>query len=807
MKARFFLVIFLVTLVFSSCTIRKGQNIEAAKITHDNGQITSISGTFQVSGVYPHLTTYTHARLDGMQSYAGINPNRGQRECGIGALVYVIDKKLEMEIFQGSVGGTPACRMVHQESEQLFIGHYAIDKQGDIRVIPIEKMPGRMTAVARHLNDPANKVYYYDMEGAVYEVDVHTLEPTLLYKNPLPGWHGKGAYTSQGLLVLANNGEHYGSFEPTEHWKVDTAGVYGPENYGVLASYDGKDFKIIERRQYTDVTTRHGVNAVPNDKSPLWSMGWDKRSVRLKVLDNGQWYTYLMPKATTNNDPSHGWFTEWPRIREIHDGNFLMDMHGMFFDFPSTFSYANSKGIKPIGSHLRYIPDFVYWNGSLVLATDETSIQGNPLAGQAQSNLWFGSYEDLKEWGPASGYGSVWVEDEVMADEPSLPYLFNGFANRMVHLVNHGDEAVDIKIEFDKEGNNQWSLFRKITLPSDGYDYVIFNKDIQAQWIRLTSNKNTRLTATFHYTDDKLHNPEEGHNLFAGLARNDYKGDVSHSKLYSNHDNFNLTVHQGQIVEGRFVAGKEYELDKYALTYEAGLKDSTSLKALDEVILWSEDEASVVLNTGEGRLRLPKGKGMYYPRASRNVREVQSERELANIHGTFYELPLFRVGQEALYSMMRPVATHNRQITDFNTWNGLLVMSGVRMDAKSNPNIVKEKDVALWIGGIDDIWKFGKPVGEGGVWKNTRVEAGKMSDRYLMTGYDKKTLELIADKDAEIELYLHTTHYTDRVVPFKTFQLKAGVKTRFEFPEGFSAHWAQLKADTDCVATAWFIYE
>jgi hypothetical protein len=645
------------------------------------------------------------------------------------------------------------------------------------------------------------------MEGALYEVDVHTLEPTLLYKNPLPGWHGKGAYTSQGLLVLANNGEHYGSFEPTEHWKVDTAGVYGPENYGVLASYDGKDFKIVERRQFTDVTTQHGVNAVHNDQSPLWSMGWDKRSVRLKVLDNGQWYTYLMPKATNNNDPSHGWFTEWPRIREIHDGNFLMDMHGMFFDFPSTFSYANSKGIRPVGSHLRYVPDFVYWNGSLVLATDETSIQGNPLAGQAQSNLWFGSYEDLSKWGPASGYGSIWVEDDVVANEPSLPYLFNGFAQRMVHLVNHSNVPIEITIEFDKEGDNNWSLFRKINLPARGYNYVIFNKNEQAQWVRLVSNNTAKLTATFHYTDNQLRNPSEGSNLFEGLADNTFTGAVSHSKLYSNHDNFNLTVFQGNKKGSRFVVDKIYELDKYALTYKKGLQDSTALNALNQDAKWHEDAASVVLETKEGRFRLPKGKGQYDPGFLRSVREVQSERELANIHGTFYELPLMTVGQEALYSMMRPVATHNKQITDYNTWNGLLVMSGVRLDAKSSPNIVRNKEVALWIGGIDDVWKFGKPIGEGGVWKDTSVEANELSDRYLMTGYDAKTLELIADKNVEVQLFLHTTHYSNTVVPFKTFRLKAGVKTQFKFPVGFSAHWAQLKASDDCVATAWFVYE
>ncbi len=34
-----------------------------------------------------------------------------------------------MTIYPGSVGGTPAARMIHAESEQLLIGHYLIDKK------------------------------------------------------------------------------------------------------------------------------------------------------------------------------------------------------------------------------------------------------------------------------------------------------------------------------------------------------------------------------------------------------------------------------------------------------------------------------------------------------------------------------------------------------------------------------------------------------------------------------------------------------------------------------------------------------
>ena len=57
---------------------------------------------------------------------------------------------------------------------------------------------------------------------------------------------------------------------------------------------------------------------------------------------------------------------------------------------------------------------------------------------------------------------------------------------------------------------------------------------------------------------------------------------------------------------------------------------------------------------------------------------LNRRRMLANIHGTFYEVPFWIVGQAPLYTKMRPVSTHNKQISDFTTWNGLLVLAGLK---------------------------------------------------------------------------------------------------------------------------------
>src|SRR5690606_32326307 len=96
--------------------------------------------------------------------------------------LYEIDNNLQSIAREESIGGTPANRMIHSESNQLFIGPYAINQSGQVKTIPYSVMPGRHTGNARHLTDPANKIYYGTMEEGFYDVDVHTLTPHLYYE-------------------------------------------------------------------------------------------------------------------------------------------------------------------------------------------------------------------------------------------------------------------------------------------------------------------------------------------------------------------------------------------------------------------------------------------------------------------------------------------------------------------------------------------------------------------------------------------------------------------------------------------------
>ena len=828
-----------------------------AKFGAVNGveQMLEILGTRKISGVYPHLTTYSQSRKDGRFF------KQGHQECGIGAVVpwanklwmityaphmprgsdhklYSIDENLTMTLHPESVGGTPAARMIHHESEQLFLGHYVIDKAGSIRVISPKKMPARVTAIMRHLKDPENFVYLYDMENMFYEINVHTLAFTKLFQDPIPGYHGKGGYTSQGMVVVSNNGETSAEhLDQSDHWQVSKDfKKRGSEDRGCLATYDGEKWKVIERRQYTEVTGPEGIRPTSAGlRDPVWAIGWDKRSLRLQVLKDGEFTIFLLPKGCLNNDASHGWFTEWPRIRDVGQKDLLMDMHGMFFRFPQNFGPKNSAGIEPIGSHLRYIPDFCEWNGQLVLATDEASIQGNPLTGQPQSNLWFGSFEDLSEWGPRNAAGSIYMDDEVKAGVPSSPFLINGFPYRMVHFAT--DRPVTMTMQVDRKGTGEFKTYEQISV--DRYASHIFDPGFEAQWIRVMVDEDCRATVSFQFSEREYRSTEEGVELFKGLVEVG-ETKVQASLLFPNASNRELSVCSSN--------GSTYELDHLKFSFKKLIKEARAVDCMTAANLASQgakvskqnlgektlrqfltpkaefsvDDASVLLVSRENRsivgkkgnytiLRLPKGHPAFdqpfafgHPRMHR---ELESERMMANIHGTFYEVPFWIVGQAPLYTKMRPVSSHKKQISDFTTWNGLLVMGGLQQGAQSSEHIYLSKDggASLWLGGIDDLWKLGKPVGEGGPWKNTKVKAGEPSDPYLMTGYDQKTLVLQADKDCKIITEIDVDHWTG-FHPCKTFNLKAGEKLTYQFPKGFAAHWIRFRSNLDILASAQLTY-
>ena len=157
---------------------------------------------------------------------------------------------------------------------------------------------------------------------------------------------------------------------------------------------------------------------------------------------------------------------------------------------------------------------------------------------------------------------------------------------------------------------------------------------------------------------------------------------------------------------------------------------------------------------------------------------------------------------------MKPVASHDRRIYDFCSWRGLLAAAGVREGAVPDGHVFRAEDgPGLWFGALDDLWKLGKPRGEGGPWRDTAVAAGTPSDPYLLTGYDRKTLTLSHDRPETVTFTLEINFDHQGFHDWREIAVPAGQSVSYTFPEGYHAHWLRLRCDKDCRATAQLRYE
>ena len=449
----------------------------------------------KVGHVFPHLSVYA----DGLGS---------DSETGIGALIpwanklwaigyvahikgdgiglYELSEDMSWRKHPASVTGTFADRMVHWDSQQAIIGPHIIDAQGRVRTIP-EMSKYRLAAVMRHLTEPKTKVYFLTMEGFFWEVDLNTLESTLLFDlNKELGFppgkppHFKSGFTAQGRVVVAAN----------RYWEED---FLGDTHGGRLAEWDGKKWTILEKNPFVEVSGKQNPSVGRAYGNTLYATGWSKSSVILRVLHKGVWSRYLLPKASHSFD--HAWNTEWMRIREAQTERYLMDIHGMFYDLPPMVYGGKVWGIRPICTHLRIVPDFCYWRGLFVMAGDQT----DNAVGQPQSGLWFGDIDDLWSYGKPQGWGGPWWMSQVKAEHYSDPFLMTGFDKKVLHLVNESDIDVEFTIEVDFLGDGSWKRFAAQAIKANGYKHLEFPDGYSAHWVRLKTNVACVATAYFDY--------------------------------------------------------------------------------------------------------------------------------------------------------------------------------------------------------------------------------------------------------------------------------------------------------------------
>lgn len=736
-------------------------------------------------GIYPHLAYFNN-----------------ENECGTGAVVpwadrlwaitygphlpngssdklYEIDDALNVTIRLESVGGTNANRMIHRESNQLFIGNHVIDAERNVRTIPHSKMFGRHTATTRHTTDPEHKVFDLTMEEGLYEIDADTLEVREICKDGnkarkpeedvLPGYHGKGGYMTQGRVVYTNNGEN------SDQARVDPA-----TPSGCLGEWFGEDkgWNVARRNQFTEATGPDGIYGGSGD-DVLWTLGWDVKSVILMTLKDGKWTTFRLPKASHCYDGAHGWNTEWPRIRKIDDEDrYLATMHGQFWRFPKSFDADAPRGIRPRSTYLKVIGDWAYWNNRVVFGCDDSAKSeflnkspfksGTSGPGQSNSNLWFVEPERLDTLGTSIGRGALWLNEEVEADAVSDPYLIGGYDRINVYYSFDAENAADVKLTFEvSRGDGNWSEYQGAANASNGVFSIEQPQDGDYEWVRVRSNAALHNATCFIHSRQNAQE-RKGTGIFNGLASPENCGDFLGARLWTRGDNQRLAVVSQIVQDGKVAEERYYELTKDArlerveCKFEGGEPGTISrVKAMIEPkevdpSVCAIDELSVLVNYGGKRWRLPIGSQAVCdaktPLVSRLDREVCTERDLFHCAGTFYELPAENAGG---FPKIRPIATSGALIVDYASYRGMLVLSGVSADASGDSDrIVRSEDgkCALWLGAVDDLWELGSPRGSGGVWKDQDVTPGMTSDPMLATGFDRKTLTIENNSDSAIEL-------------------------------------------------------
>jgi hypothetical protein len=123
-----------------------------------------------------------------------------------------------------------------------------------------------------------------------------------------------------------------------------------------------------------------------------------------------------------------------------------------------------------------------------------------------------------------------------------------------------------------------------------------------------------------------------------------------------------------------------------------------------------------------------------------------------------------------------------------------------------NP-LAGQPQAGLWFGKTDDLWSFGKPSGDGGVWHDTPIKAGEPSDPFLAAGFADKTLHLRADADRDVTFTVEVDFLGDQSwAVYSRVRVRAGGYEPVVFPDGYGAEWVRVTADADCRATAHFTY-
>ena len=365
----------------------------------------------------------------------------------------------------------------------------------------------------------------------------------------------------------------------------------------------------------------------------------------------------------------------------------------------------------------------------------------------------------------------------------------------------------------DKKGEGAWSEIKRVSVPAKGGSHVIFTDTERGEWVRLVSNKSAKLTAVFQYTSKETRGVDSDA-MFAGITPITSKQRQGGLLSSLGGDSRKLGVLAGSFNGGSFSESGYYELDSNLNLIRVENADNQNFirekMAISMENVFIEAGSVLIVDDKGRRWRLPLGKAEFKDEINsgnmRVCREVVTERDLLNMAGTFYELPAENADG---FAKLRPISSHNLNIHDYGSWRGMLVLTGIDPKSAKNSHIIRSEDnqAAVWCGVIDDLWKLGKPTGEGGPWVDSQTAKGVASDPYLIGFYDNRKLSLKHNSSGVVRFTMEVNPMGHGPwIEYKSIAVGAGETVDYTFPDGFDARWIRFKTDKPTVATAYLKY-
>jgi hypothetical protein len=423
--------------------------------------------------------------------------------------------------------------------------------------------------------------------------------------------------------------------------------------------------------------------------------------------------------------------------------------------------------------------------------------------------LWFVTYVAHKA-GTGGGTGLFSVDDDLtLRKHPAS--VVGTYANRMVHSESNQiiigphliDPAGEVRTFTDLVNIRLTATARHLSDPENWVHMLGMEGEL------FEANVHTLETRQLADLTRELGMCQAGEADHVGAH---FKGMYSaHGRLVVANNTYDDSDHLGTAAHGRLA---EWDGECWTILDRAMYNEVMGRKSIGEAILATgQDRASALLKVFvEGRwdtYRLPKAthtQDHWWTTEWPRIREVESERWLMNTCGMFYELPAMQYGGKVWG--VRPVCSHLRIIGDYCSWNGLLVMAGDQTTPIGENNAyVGQPQANLWLGKTDDLWQWGKPVGWGGPWYRTPVQAGVPSDPYLMTGFEHKCLHLNHDAARRVTFTVQVDFCGDGDWHILTeIEVPPSGYRAYCFEPGFSAHWVRIIPSAECIASAQLHY-